>query len=205
VVQSIELFELFEELSDISRVFFGVNANLRFVSKAVFFVLTLEPPISIFFLYTMWLGIIIVALIVLILWHARDMGKYTIRRGIDLTGGAKHKNTDGHIRYMAAESADACQTACDSSDWCSAYTYTGDACYGVAGRDETPATGYISGYKPVYSLTAESFGDGSTTAALARAPRSRNLNDEGQTLASLVREDFSALGARDQFIRSDVK
>jgi hypothetical protein len=133
------------------------------------------------------------------------MGKYTIRRGIDLTGGAKHKNPNGSIRYMPAESASGCQSACDSSDWCSAYTYTGDACYGVAGRDETPAAGYVSGYKPVYSLTAERFADGSTAAALTRAPRSRSLNDEGQALASLVREDFSTLGARDQLIRSDVK
>lgn len=163
----------------------------------------------------MYLGLLVALLIALILLHSVDMAKYTERVGIDLTSGAKHKDTTGFIRHMPADSAPACQTACDSAEWCSAYTYTGDACYGVAGREETPAAGYISGYKPNYKIDfaaklrkTESLAlsipapeDGAAAAAMVRAPRSRGLSDGANRVSS--REFMSSgLSARDQRIKS---
>jgi len=93
------------------------------------------------------LALIIAVVILLVLWHSRDMKKYALRPGFDFTGGAtgKEKLPAGVTYLGEARSAAECQRLAAAYD---AYTLKGTACYGIKfGKEDS---GSISGLRPIY-------------------------------------------------------
>jgi hypothetical protein len=143
---------------------------------------------------------VIIVMVLLAIWHARDMQAARRFPDTDLTGAATHHSTTGPIRYMGeATTVDGCEVMCDQHTWCAAYTAGPSGCYGVAGE---PAPGYASGYRPMSSMDL-AMGRRSVES-LQVPPQSLGPHASGQIVISKgPREGF--LNANDQRIRSNLR